>query len=144
MPGLRLILMTLVLVASSSGTAAADITARHAWIRLLPGDLPAAGYLELINNGAGGVQLTGVQSTRFGAIEVHLSSEQSGVARMRRVDTLAIPAGKTVALKPRGYHLMLFEPVDDLKPGGQVTVTLEFSDGSQLPVNFLLRDATGQ
>jgi len=63
---------------------------------------------------------------------------------MRRVDTLAIPAGKTVALKPRGYHLMLFEPVDDLKPGGQVTVTLEFSDGSQLPVNFLLRDATGQ
>jgi len=140
---LRLIAVTLLLVICSSA-AVADVTARHAWIRLLPGSLPAAGYLELDNNGADSVQLVAVQSTRFGAIELHLSSEQNGIASMRRVNSLEIPAGKTVALKPGGYHLMLFRPADDLKPGGQVPVTLKFSDGSHLPVNFLLRDASGQ
>ena len=145
MPATRLIPVTLLLMAIGIGSAdAADVTARDAWIRLLPGNLPAAGYLELDNSGVNSVQLTGMQSARFGAIELHLSSEQSGVARMRRVYKLSIPAGRTVALKPRGYHLMLFRSNGDLKPGGQVLVTLEFSDGTHLPVNFLLRDATGQ
>ncbi len=145
MPAMRLIPVTLLLMAIGIGSAdAADVTARDAWIRLLPGNLPAAGYLELDNNGVNSVQLVGMQSARFGAIELHLSSEQSGVARMRQVHKLVIPAGKMVELKPRGYHLMLFRSTGDLQPGGQVTVTLEFSDGSYLPVNFMLRDATGQ
>jgi len=144
MPGIRLLLICLWLALYCSTSAAAGLAARHAWIRLLPGDLPAAGYLELVNNGADSVQLVAVQSTGFGAIELHQSSEQSGVARMRRVQRLEIPAGRTVVLKPRGYHLMLFRPTGDLQPGDKVTVTLEFSDGTRLPVSFSLRDATGQ
>ena len=143
MEGRYRVLLTLLLVVCSTVAAAADITARHAWIRLLPGHLPAAGYLELSNHGTETVRLTGVQSTDFGVIEVHESSERSGVARMRRVDSLEIPAGKTVAFKPLGYHLMLFKSVDGLKPGGQVTLTLQFSDASRLPVDFQLRDAAG-
>ncbi len=144
MTGMRRILLTLWLVLYCSTSGAADLTARQAWIRLLPGDLPAAGYLELVNSGTNRVQLVGVQSTGFGAVELHESSEQSGVARMRRVDRLQIPAGGTLRLKPRGYHLMLFRPTAKLQPGDRVTVTLEFSDGTRLPVEFLLRDATGQ
>jgi len=144
MQGIRLILTVLWLVLYNSASGAAHISARHAWIRLLPGNLPAAGYLELTNAGADSVQLVAMQSAYFGSIELHESSEQSGVARMRRVDSLDIPAGRTVRLKPRGYHLMLFRPVGTLKPGDRVTVMLEFSDASHLAVKFLLRDASGQ
>jgi len=143
MPGRRLIAATLLLIVCT-GAAAAEVSARHAWIRLLPGNLPAAGYLELINSGAESVRLVGGQSPRFGGVELHVSSDPSGVARMQRVTSLNIAGGKTVVLKPRGYHLMLFQPADDLKPGGRAPVTLEFSDGSHLVVDFLLRDATGQ
>ncbi len=144
MAGCCRVLLTVLLLVGSTLVTAADITARQAWIRLLPGSLPAAGYLQLVNRGTQTVRLTGVQGTAFAAIEIHESSEQSGVARMRRVESLAIPAGKTVALKPLGYHLMLFNPVEGLKPGGRVTLTLEFSDASRLPVAFQLRDAAGQ
>jgi len=136
-------LATLLLVACSGG-AAAELSARHAWVRLLPAGLPAAGYLELDNSGANSVRLVSMQSAYFDAIELHLSSEQSGVARMRRVGNLEIPAGKTVVLAPGGYHLMMFTPAVGLKPGDQVPVTLKFSDGNLLPVNFLLRNAAGQ
>jgi len=129
---------------AASGSTAAAVTAHQAWIRLLPGTLPAAGYLQLTNSGADGVQLVGTHSTSFGNIELHSSLSPSGVARMRRVDKLTIPAGATVALKPRGYHLMLFRPAAGLQPGGQVPVTLEFSDGSRLSVPFTLRNASGQ
>ncbi len=144
MPGMRMTAATLLLLVCCGAAAAAGLSARHAWIRLLPGDLPAAGYLELVNTGADSVRLTGAQSPGFGTIELHESSEQSGVARMRRVERLAIPAGGTLVLEPRGYHLMLSGPSGDLQPGERVPVTLEFSDGTRLPVSFLLRDASGR
>ena len=35
--------------------------------------------------------------------------------RMRAVDTLALPAGKTVELKPGGYHVMLMDLAQPLQ-----------------------------
>ena len=39
---------------------------------------------------------------------------------------LALPAGKAVALKPGGYHLMLLDLKRPLKTGDTVPVTLVF------------------
>ncbi len=36
---------------------------------------------------------------------------EGGVMKMSAIDALALPAGKTVELKPGGYHVMLMDLV---------------------------------
>jgi hypothetical protein len=56
--------------------------------------------------------------------EVHETSMEGGVMRMRPLARLALPAGKTVELKPGGYHIMLMDLAKPLKAGDLVTITL--------------------
>lgn len=116
----------------------------QAWIRVLPGNLPLAGYLTVNNPDAQAVTLVAARSTAFHAIEMHRSSAQSGVARMQPVGRLVIAPGGQVALAPGGYHLMLFGRRHTLRVGASVTVTLQFADGYQLEVPFALRAATAR
>ena len=129
------------LMAATMLATADPISASGAWIRLLPGSLPGAGYVELRNEGKEPVALVGVKSPAFGDIEVHRSLEDGGVARMEHVERLEIPPGETVVLGPGGYHLMMFERRPGLKLGGRVPVSLYFSNGDHLDLEFpLARD----
>ena len=49
---------------------------------------------------------------------------KDNVMTMRAVDELPLPAGKTVELKPGGYHVMLIDLVKPLAAGDKVPVTL--------------------
>ena len=55
-------------------------------------------------------RLIAAKSPVAGAAELHNHIMEKGIARMRRVDAIAVPAGKSVVLKPGGYHLMLDRP----------------------------------
>lgn len=123
---------------------AGEPTASQAWIRVLPGDLPLAGYLVLTNRGERTLTLVGVHSPAFRQIEIHQSLDQSGVARMMMVERVAIAPGGQLAFAPGGYHLMLFGRTRALQVGDEVPVTLEFADGEQLTVRFALRAATAR
>ncbi len=48
----------------------------------------------------------------------------NGVMRMRAVDALPLPAQETVTLAPGGYHLMLIDIKQQLKPGDSVPLRL--------------------
>ena len=50
--------------------------------------------------------------------------------KMRAIDSLALPAGKTVELRPGGYHVMLMDLAQPLKEGDSVPVMLTFADKS--------------
>jgi len=63
------------------------------------------------------------------------------VSRMTMVDALAIPAHGTQVLAPGGYHLMLMDAKQPVRPGDTVRITLKFDDGSTLPVDFIARPA---
>lgn len=133
--------LLLILLGWQAPAAAATPVVTQAWIRVLPGDLPLAGYLVLRNPTGETLTLTGARSPAFAAIEIHRSSSQSGVARMQRYERLDIPPHATVTFEPGGYHLMLFDRRHALQPGESLTLTLEFADGSSLPVPFALREA---
>jgi copper(I)-binding protein len=45
--------------------------------------------------------------------------------RMRGVDTLELPAGRAVELKPGGYHVMLMDLKAPLKKGDTVPIKLK-------------------
>jgi periplasmic copper chaperone A len=141
----RSLLLLLAIELLSPGTlraAQADhVTASQAWIRLLPAKLPASGYVTLQNNGSSATTLVSAHSGTYASVMLHQSTMGNGMSSMSAVDKLVIPAQGKASLAPAGYHLMLEQPNRGLKPGDSVDITLDFADGSQLPVHFLVRPA---
>ncbi len=139
--GLALLIALLAMAPALAGTQNTTVTASDAWIRVLPGSLPNAGYVTLLNTGTQHVALTGASSAAYRRIMLHQSTENGGVSRMHAIARLPIPPHGRVRLAPGGYHLMLMQPVHPLRPGSTVTIRLRFADGSSLDVPFLARPA---
>lgn len=136
------LLLSGLLLASGAHAADADhVRASHAWIRLLPGALPAGAYVTLENDGDRPVALRGAASTVYAEVMLHRSSREGGMSRMSMVDALDLPAHGKAELAPAGYHLMLTQPKVPVKPGDTVTLTLRFGDGSTLATDFIARPA---
>lgn len=101
-----------------------------AWVRSsVPGQQGTGGFMKLTAPQA--MQLVGVATPVAGVAEVHEMKMEGEVMKMRAVGKLDLPAGRTVELKPGGYHLMLL----DLKQ--------PLAQGSSVPLTLLLRDAKG-
>ena len=77
--------------------------------------------------GAGAAdRLVGASSPVAGVAELHRSVNENGVMRMLPVPALVLDAGQTIELKPGGYHIMLFDLKQQLKPGDRFSITLRF------------------
>jgi Uncharacterized protein conserved in bacteria len=81
-------------------------------------------------------------------VEIHEMAMDNHVMKMRQIGSLPLPAGKTVELRPGGYHIMFLELHGQVKEGDEVPVTLTFesADGqrSSLDLNVKARPlATG-
>lgn len=135
------LIASLMLATTAQATQAEHIRASHAWLRLLPADLPAGAYVTLENTGDQPAALTSASTASYAHAMLHQSASEGGTSRMSMVDTLPIPAHGTVSLAPAGYHLMLMKTIHPLKPGDTVSVTLTFSDGSKLTTPFIARPA---
>ena len=131
-----------VLAAGGAHAAQADhVRASNAWIRVLPGNLPAGGYLTLRNDGDQPAILRGARSAAYAQIMLHQSSSAGGMSRMSMLDQLTIPAHGQLALAPAGYHLMLMDASQPVPAGSTVRLTLLFGDGSTLATDFLAKPA---
>jgi periplasmic copper chaperone A len=107
----------------STFVAAAQTTVKDAWVRSTVPQQMATGLYAQITSAKGG-KLVAVSSPVAGVVEVHEMTMDGNVMKMRAVPALALPAGKTVELKPGGYHVMLMDLKQTLKPGDSVPVTL--------------------
>jgi len=122
----RLSLMGLLL-ALLAAPALAQVTVTDAWVRgTVPGQKGTGAYMQLTS--AADMTLIGVASPAAKVAEIHEMAQDGNMMRMRAVDQLALPAGKAVALKPGGYHVMLMDLAHPLKEGDVVPVTLTFAD----------------
>ena len=86
-----LLLPGLLLAGGLQAAAADHVHASDAWIRVLPGALPAGAYVTLHNDSAQPVALTGATSTAYAEVMLHHSSTAGGMSRMSMVDTLTVP-----------------------------------------------------
>lgn len=129
----------LVAVAAHANAVAPKV--EHAWIRWLPGDLPAAGYATITNSGDKAIELTGADSADYGQVMLHRSFHKNGESHMQMVPAIAIPAHGHISLAPGGFHLMLMHARRPIKPGDKVKIELHFSDGSSQSVDFPVRPA---
>jgi len=124
-----------------AATEAEHVHASHAWLRVLPGDLPAGAYVTLENSGDQPAALSGASSAAYADVMLHKSSSDGGMSRMAMVDSLTVPAHGKAVLAPAGYHLMLTKAAHPVKPGDTVRLSLKFADGSTLPADFTARPA---
>ena len=138
---LLLLLAGMLLAGSAQATQADHVRASQAWIRVLPGELPAGAYVMLENTGDQPARLSGADSTAYAGIMLHQSSTVGGMGRMSMVDSLAIPAHGKTELAPGGYHLMLTKPAQPVHAGEPVKISLRFDDGSTQSVDFVARPA---
>ena len=98
-----------------------------AWVRAaVPGQAGTGAFMKLTARQA--MQLVGVTTPVAGTAEVHEMKMEGDVMRMRPVPQVDLPAGRTVELKPGGYHLMLMDLKQALKAGATVPLTLVFRD----------------
>ena len=101
----------------------AQVAITRPWVRATaPGQKVAAAYMEIKSTGP--ATLISVASPVAGMAEVHETTMENGMMKMRPVERLALPAGKTVELKPGGYHIMLMGVARPLKPGDTVPISL--------------------
>jgi hypothetical protein len=68
--------------------------------------------------------LTGVASPAAARAELHSTSVEEGVMRMRPVASIELPSKKAVKLAPGGLHIMLIDVKQPLKAGDKVPLTL--------------------
>lgn len=115
--------------ASAAFAASSTLTVDGGWVRWLPGALPAAGYLTIMNNGDKPVDLVGTSSPDYGMAMLHVTRTEGSTSKMEMVDKLTVPAHQKVALEPGHYHLMLEQPTHKLAPGDTVKLELKFSNG---------------
>lgn len=122
-------LCALLLLAGLAGCSPkrADLEASDVWVRAAEAGGNTATYFTLHNSGGMPDRLTRVTAEGARAVEIHESSaDERGVVRMRRVETVEVGAGASVAFAPGGYHVMLIGLAQSLEPGEVVTLTLHF------------------
>jgi copper(I)-binding protein len=103
---------------------AQPVTVKDAWVRApAPGQKVAAAYMELVSRGNSMV-LIGIASPVAGRAEVHSTTVEDGVIKMRPAGNIELPAGEPVKLAPGGLHVMLMDLKQPLKPGDKVPLAL--------------------
>lgn len=132
---------TFVPAAQAAGTA---ITAQNAWVRWLPNNLPAGGYVTFKNDGKQNVDLVDVTSDDYGSVMMHQSVSSGSTQKMTMVDKVTVPAHGSVSFAPGGYHLMLEEAKHKIAPGDTVRIKLHFSDGATLDTPFAVKSPAQQ
>ena len=142
----------MLMLAGSGGLAhaheykAGALTIVHPWVRATPkGAQVAGGFLTITNTGSAPDRLVGGAVTGAGRSEVHATSNEGGIARMRPVDGgLEIKPGETVKLAPGGYHLMFMDLKGSFVDGELIEGTLRFEKAGDLPVEFEVQSIGAQ
>ena len=117
----------------TSLAAAGTISADSAWARASIGKARAGiAYVTLTNTGTQDDRLVGAAAEVSDKVELHTHIRDGDVMRMRQVDGIDLPAGKTVMLEPGGLHVMLIGLRGPLKLGESFPLTLNFEKAGKL------------
>jgi len=122
--------MMALLAAALAACSAPDpkISARDGWARETGASKVTAAYVTIENRG-GADRLTGVRSG-IGRAELHESTMEDGVMRMRPIDPeegLVVPSNGKLVLGTGGAHVMITGLKRPLVAGDRFSLTLEFA-----------------
>jgi copper(I)-binding protein len=119
--------------------AAGDLVVENPWARESVTPTGAA-YLTVRNGGDQDDRLIGVSAAVADRAELHSSTMQDGVMRMRPVEAAEVPAGGEAVLEPGGLHVMLIGLRAPLEEGSSFALTLEFEKAGEVEVMTTIED----
>lgn len=121
-------LAALLAIGCSSFAQTAPVKVDKAWARAtVQGQKGSGAFMSL--TASEGTKLVGLSSPVAGIAEVHEMKMEGDVMKMRAVaGGLDLPAGKTVELKPSGYHVMLMDLKTPLAKDSTIPLTLLFKN----------------
>ncbi|HEX9447926.1 MAG TPA: copper chaperone PCu(A)C [Dongiaceae bacterium] len=119
-----------------------DLVIRQVWSRATTSSgANGAIYLEVDNNGSIADRLVAVASPVAAMAHLHTTEMQGDMASMKTMTGLDIPAGAKVILKPQANHIMLMGLSQQLKPGGNFPLTLQFEKAGKIEVQVAVEAA---
>jgi len=122
--------------AASHEYTSKGVTVAHPWARATPGGARVGSvYLEVRAQRGRGDKLIAARSPVAGNAEIHSHVMEQGIAKMRRVDAVAVPGGQSIVLQPSGYHIMLMDLKQPLNEGDLTKVTLVFEMAGEIEVD---------
>jgi periplasmic copper chaperone A len=117
---------------------AQNVKVEGAWVRVaVQGQSGTGGFMRLTADQD--MKLVGAASPAAGVAEVHEMKMEGDVMKMRPIDSLDLPAGKTVELKSGGHHIMLMDLKQALPNNSSVPLTLLFKDKAGKDVKLELK-----
>ena len=131
------------LTTAPAGAQTATVKVEGAWARAsVQGQTGTGAFMRL--TAQDGARLVRAESPAAGVTEVHEMKMEGDVMKMRAIPALELPAGKTVELKPGGYHVMLLDLKAPLAKDTALPLTLVFQDakGAESKLNLSVPVAT--
>lgn len=134
-------LKTLVVAAALMGgiVHAQTVDVKDAWVRTsVQGQKATGAFMKL--TAKDGAKLVAASSPVAGVTEVHEMKMEGDIMKMKAVaGGLDLPAGKTVELKPGGYHVMLMDLKAALPKDSTIPLTLVFKDAKGMESRLELK-----
>lgn len=125
---MKLKALALIATLACANLYAQSVDVKDAWVRTSVQGQKATGAFMKIT-AKDGAKLVAVTTPAAGVAEVHEMKMDGDIMKMRAVQGgLDLPAGKTVELKPGGYHVMLMDLKAALPKDSTVPMTLVFKD----------------
>ena len=125
-------------LASADDVKIGNLTISAPYVRaMVPGAPVGGGYMTITNTGGTDDRLVAASSPRAVTVQIHEMKMDNDVMIMRELaGGLAIPAGKTIELKPGGYHLMFMKVAAPFLQGQTVRTSLKFEKAGTADVDF--------
>jgi copper(I)-binding protein len=112
------------------------------WSRATSAGMPmGVAYLTITNQGKKADALIAASTPAAARVEIHHTTLVDGMARMRPLAEIPIPAGETVKIEPGGMHLMLVDLKAPLAAGKPVPLTLEFRVAGRVTLDLAVEAA---
>jgi hypothetical protein len=109
---------------------AANVSVTDVWARAtMPGQKVSGAYMQIRSDAD--ARLVGASSPAVPRVEVHEMKMDGDVMRMREVEAIELPKGKTVSLAPGGFHIMLMNLPRPIAAGDVIPLTLVIEAGGK-------------
>ncbi|WP_319381144.1 copper chaperone PCu(A)C [Thiomicrorhabdus sp.] len=126
-----------------AATVAETVEISDPYVRMVPPSAPAtAAFMSIKNPSAKDHALVSAKAYINKVTELHTHIHDAGVMRMRRVEKIDLPAGKTTSLQPGGLHVMLIGLQKEIQKGQPIKIDLTFDDGSTKTIEAVGRPIT--
>lgn len=132
----------------TAGAAAAEgdaaLTVIDPWAKATDEHMTGV-FGTLVNESDQPLHLVGAEAEIAGTAELHETAEDgTGSTLMQEKEGgFVIEPGQSLELVPGGDHVMLMQLTEEIEPGQEVLVTLEFADGSTAPLEAVAKEFAG-